>query len=272
MCGLINLYAMGEKKKSLEERIASLERLRWVVCAIAAAFAGVGITGWSILRVGYDGIKEREAMVRQELDHLLEDSRSLSEEHGRLKGENARIFQDAVDRCSKAIDEVAELQRRIAAVKNVAESAKDSSEELTKAVRRASEAAEVSKKAEAENKKLLQSVQASQAKVELACRNLEATQKAFEAYVSRRIESPQNERFTITISGFSSSYTFREGESVPFSRTFSGSHGNGTVIVPKGSICIVRICNSHCTVNIERKLEGRVIVESSGFDSSVRYF
>lgn len=263
---------MGEKKKSLEERIASLERLRWIVGVGIASFAVLGITAGSLLKVGYDGLKDREVEIRKEFERLFVESRTVAEQHNRLKEENIRIVQDAVDRCAKAADAVMELRRKITSVSDVAEQARNKSGELLEAVRRASEAAEVSKKAEAENKKLLQSVQASQAKVELACRNLEATQKAFEAYVSKRMANPQNEKFTITISGFSSSYTFREGDSVPFSRTFSGSHGSGIVIVPRGSICIVKICSSHCTVNIEKKLEGRVIVESSGFDSSVRYF
>lgn len=264
-------------KNDIESRIVAIEKGIKYFKLIGTCLAALGLSLGGVLWHGYGKLKESEASLSKDFANLQHEYFTAQEKINDLKAESARVFSSSLDRYDKMSESYLELRKNVTKASEEASLALTKAGDLSRAVVDSIRAAERSEKAMNENAKILEDVKNESKKASSSCVAIQDAQRALEEYLGKVIKDRSTEKssapsiFTVEISGSSSTCTFIDGVSVPYSRKISGSFSNSIVIVPENSVCIVKVRSAFCEVKIKQKLQGRVIVDSSGSSCDVRY-
>lgn len=268
----------------LDERVAKLERAYRIIQLVGVVLGIFGISGGAILWYGYSSLKDKESEIKNDYNKLCLDSQKAADritgiwekigeaekDFCALKKDNAKILSDALDKYSALSDAYLELKEKVTKANEAASTALSRAGELIAAVETATSAAAKSENASQSNAAILKQAQGVAQEIKASFSAMQDSQRALEAYLSSKILDKERE-FTVEITGSSSNCSFISGESIPYSRKIGGSFSKSVVVVPKGSICKVKVTASFCDLTIQKELQGRVIVEGNGSSCEVRY-
>ena len=274
----------GSINGGLDIRVSKLESVYRRIQFVCVALGVLGISGGTILWYGYSSLKDKEREIRNDYNKLWLDSQKAADritdiwekisdaekDFCALKKDNAKVLSDALDKYSALSDAYIELKGKVTKANDVASTALSRAGELIISVEKAASAAAKSENASQTNVVILKQTQKVATEVKASFAAMQDSQRALEAYLSGKIADKERE-FTVEISGSSTHCSFVSGESIPYSRKIGGSFSRSVVVVPKNSICRVKVSASFCDISIQRELQGRVIVEGSGSSCSVRY-
>lgn len=268
----------------LDERVAKLERAYRIIQLVGVVLGIFGISSGAILWYGYSSLKDKESEIKNDYNKLCLDSQKAADritgiwekigeaekDFCALKKDNAKILSDALDKYSALSDAYLELKEKVTKANEAASTALSRAGELIAAVETATSAAAKSENASQSNAAILKQSQGVAQEIKASFSAMQDSQRTLEAYLSSKILDKERE-FTVEITGSSSNCSFISGASIPYSRKIGGSFSKSVVVVPKGSICKVKVTASFCDLTIQKELQGRVIVEGNGSSCEVRY-
>ena len=266
----------GEKLKDLDGRIRALEKFQRQVLTIGTVLAALGLTGGGLLWMGYSGLKNREVTIRNDFQGLQKEYQEALTNINKLKSENAQLFSSTIDKYDKISESYLQLRQNVTKAAEESSLALDKAGNLALSVEQANKAAMKAEESTEESKKILQESRAIAQKTVATSTVVQESQRAIEEFVATHLSANENSKvelpkFEISITGSSVTCSFVEGVSVPYSRKISGNFADTTVVVPKDSVCVVKVSGNFCKIKISKSLQGRVVVENSGASCGVTY-
>lgn len=266
----------SKKSKSIEDRLAEVEKVVSAVKLGGAILSILGISLGGALWIGYSGLKNQEIEMRTKLTGLQKEYREAQDHINKLRTENADVFAAAIDKYDKMAESYLELRKNVTKASNESSMALEKAGSLVASVEQACDAAARAEKAVADNNKILDESRVIAEKVNAIGVAAQESQHALEEYIATKFDdklhsAQQSTQFTVEITGYSATCSFIKGVSVPYSRKISGSFTDTVVVVPENSICIVKVSGSYCEIKIEKSLQGQVIVEGKGHSCEVTY-
>ena len=271
--------SMGErikKNKSLEDRIAAVEKFVFVLKLGGSFLTFLGLSAGGLLWFGYNGLKEQEVKIHNDFSRLRQEYCEAKDNINRLRAENADIFATTLGKYDKMAESYLELRKNVTKASEESSVALEKAGNLVVSVEQARDAAARAEKTVLDNNKILAESRAIAEKVNSTGISVQESQRALEEYIATNIcdisrFAQQDTRFTVEITGYNATCSFISGISVPYSRKISGSYSNTVVVVPEDSLCIVKVSGSYCKITIDKSLQGRVIVEGDGRSCEVTY-
>lgn len=265
-----------KKNKSIEDRIVALEKFVSMLKLGGSLLTILGLSAGGLLWLGYNGLKEQEAKIRNDYFELQKEYCDAKDNITRLRAENADAFAAALVKYDSMAETYSELREKVSTASAESLEALEKAGNLVASVEQACDAAARAERAVVDNKKLLEESRVFAEKVNAIGVTVQESQHALEEFVATKLNNHQEEaapatKFTVEITGSSVTCDFIDGVSVPYSRKISGSFAKTIVTVPENSICIVKVSGSFCTIKVKKSLQGRVIVEGGGGSCSVKY-
>ena len=238
--------------------------------------AAFGLTGGGLLWMGYSGLKNREVTIRNDLLGLQNEYQEALTNINKLKSENAQLFSSALDKYDRISESYLQLRQNVTKAAEASSLALDKAGNLALSVDQANKAARKAEESTEESKKILQEARAIAQKTLATGTVVQESQRAIEEFVATHLSANEKYKaelvkFEITITGSSVTCSFIDGVSVPYSRKISGNFADTTVVVPKDSVCVVKVSGNFCKMRISKSLQGRVVVENSGSSCEVIY-
>lgn len=271
-----NKVLSNDSLKGLDDRIKALEKFQGLIRTIGIVLAFLGLSGGGVLWYGYACLKDRESMMRKDLAALQKEYQEALVNINKLKSESAALFSSALDKYDKMSESYLQLRKSVTRAAEESSLALENAGNFTSSVEQAKKAAVKAEGATEESKKILQESRVMAQKILATSTVVQESQRAIEEFVATRLKAAQNPKtepatFEIEITGSSVTCSFVEGVSVPYSRKISGSFADTIVVVPKDSVCVVKVKGNFCDIKISKSLQGRVVVESSGSSCDVTY-